>query len=59
LVQGRPAVSQPVTIRSDLKWDKAPANIGESHCLSPVVIWGHEKSNGGEKGNSIAPFRGL
>jgi len=50
LVKGSPAVSVPVTIGSDLKWDKAPANIGESHCLSPLVIAGLEKSNGGERG---------
>ena len=50
LVKGSPAVSVPVTIGSDLKWDKAPANIGESHCLSPLGIACLEKSNGGERG---------
>jgi hypothetical protein len=50
LVQGSPAVSVPVTIGNDLKRDKAPANIGESHNLSPLVIAGLEKSNGGERG---------
>jgi len=50
LVKGSPAVSVPVIIGSDLKWDKAPANIGESHGLSPLVIAGLEQSNGGERG---------
>ena len=50
LVKGSPTVSVPVTIGSDFKWDKAPANIGESHSLSPLVIAGLEGSNGGERG---------
>ena len=50
LVQSSQPVSLPVTNFNDLKWDKTPANIGESHCLSPLVIPGHELTNGGERG---------
>jgi integrase len=50
LVQSSPAVSVPVTSASDWKCNKTPANIGESHGLSPVVILGHEQANGGERG---------
>jgi hypothetical protein len=43
LVRGSPAASMPVTIENNLKWDKVPANIGESHNLSPLVIASLEK----------------
>ncbi|HZM06824.1 MAG TPA: site-specific integrase, partial [Candidatus Saccharimonadales bacterium] len=42
LVQGGQSVSKPVTIASALKCDKTPANIGESHGQSPIVILGHQ-----------------
>jgi integrase len=56
LVQGSQTVSAPVTSKSDLKWDKTPLNIGESHGLSQLVIAGHEKSNGGERGIRTPQF---
>jgi integrase len=50
LVQGGQSVSKPVTSGSGFKGDKTTVNIGESHGLSPLVIFGHAKSNGGERG---------
>ena len=50
LVQGSQSVSVPVTTCGDLKGEKTLVNSGESHGLSPLVIFGHEKSNGGERG---------
>jgi len=50
LVAGSPAVSVPVTLTFDKNGDKAPENIGESHCVSPLVLAGLEQSNGGERG---------
>jgi len=50
LVEGGQRVSAPVTSGSGLKGDKTIVNIGESHGLSPLVTFGHGKSNGGERG---------
>jgi hypothetical protein len=50
LVKGSPAVSVPVTLKFDLHGDKTPANIGECHDLSPLVIAGLKRTNGGERG---------
>ncbi|HZM06229.1 MAG TPA: site-specific integrase [Candidatus Saccharimonadales bacterium] len=49
-VQGSQSVSKPVTAINILNGEKTLANIGESHGLSPFVILGHAKSNGGEGG---------
>jgi integrase len=50
LVQGGQSVSSAVTTGNGLKCDKTPVNIGESHGLSPLVLFGHKQSNGGERG---------
>jgi integrase len=50
LVQGGQSVSSAVTIGNGLNCDKTPVNIGESHGLSPLVLFGHKESNGGERG---------
>ena len=50
LVQGSPAVSLPVTIGNDLNCDISLVNIGKSHVLSPLVVFGHRGLNGGERG---------
>ena len=50
LVQGGQWVSKPVTTCGALKAEKTLVDIGESHGLSPLVILGPEKSNGGERG---------
>ncbi len=50
LVQGRQWVSQPVSAGSSLNGEKNLVNKGESHGLSPLVIFSHVKSNGGEGG---------
>ena len=43
-------MSKPVTTASVLTCEKIPVLIGESHSLSPLVTFGHAKSNGGEGG---------
>ncbi len=50
LVQGGQSVSLAVTTFGTLKGEKTLVNTGESHGLSPLVIFGHAKSNGGEGG---------
>jgi len=50
LVKGSPVLSLPVTSGNDLKCAKSPANIGECHRLSPLVIASLEKATGGERG---------
>ena len=50
LVQGGQSVSKPVTSGSGFKGDNTIENIGESHGLAALVISGHAKSNGGERG---------
>ncbi len=53
LVHGSQPVTTAVTSGGDLKQDKTPANIGESHCLSPLGIPCLDLSNGGERGIRI------
>jgi len=50
LVEGGQSVALAVTTFGAVKGDKTLVNIGESHGLSPLVIFGHEKANGGEGG---------
>lgn len=50
LVQASQTVSKPVTLKFDKNADQTPANIGECHGLSPLVIASLAKTNGGERG---------
>jgi len=50
LVQGGQAVSLAVTTCGALNRDKTLVNSGESQCLSSLVTFGHDQSNGGERG---------
>jgi len=50
LVKASPAVSAPVTLKFDKSGDRTPADIEESHNLSPLGIPGLEEANGGERG---------